>query len=77
MRANSLKSILVSTVHDSLVVDAVNDEIERVNQLMHSVFNDLPKNVLKLFGIKLPIPFPCETKMGPNMLHMEKLTNPA
>lgn len=68
--------LLVSTVHDSLVVDAPDEYIEPVGKVMYEVFRDLPINVKKLFNRELSVPFPCEVKYGPNLLEMQKLTNP-
>lgn len=65
--------LLVSTVHDSIVVDCPTARIEEVAKLFHEVFNDLPKNFQKLFNVKMPIPFPCETKFGHNLGEMEKI----
>ena len=67
--------LLVSTVHDSIVVDCPTARIEEVAKLFHEVFNDLPKNFQKLFNVKMPIPFPCETKFGHNLGEMEKLNS--
>jgi len=71
MKKNKVPGMLVSTVHDSIVADT--PEPDEVGKLMIEVFNDLPKNVEKLFGRKLAIPFPGEVKMGKNLLEMEKI----
>lgn len=76
MQALGLRSLLVSTVHDSIVVDCVNEEVDTVVKLLYQVFDDLPKNVMKLFGVDLIIPFPCEVKVGPNLHHMNKVPKP-
>jgi len=41
-----LESRLVSTVHDSLVVDAVRSELPKIHELCHGVLNNVP-DVLK------------------------------
>lgn len=63
---------LVSTVHDSIVLDAPAELVEEVSKLAIAVFDDLPKNIKKLWGITLPIPFPGEVKAGPNLMELEK-----
>ena len=73
MKKLSMKSLLVSTVHDSIVLDCPKSEVKEVSRLTISVFNDIPKNVKKLFGITLPIPFPGEVKVGHNLKEMEEL----
>lgn len=69
-KARGLKALLVSTVHDSILVDSPDSEVKEVIQLFYNVFDDIPKNVLHLFGVVLPIPFPCEVKVGNNLLSM-------
>jgi hypothetical protein len=43
-----------------------------VVEAMKETFNRLPQNMEKLWGIKSPIAFPCEVKVGPNLADMEK-----
>jgi DNA polymerase I-like protein with 3'-5' exonuclease and polymerase domains len=76
MRKLGLKSLLVSTVHDSIVVDCVPEEVSTVVELLYRVFDDLPKNIKKLFGANLLIPFPCEVKVGPNLATMSTVACP-
>jgi len=70
IKSMGLRSILVSTVHDSIVADCPQDEVDTMARLMHQVFADLPANVKKLFGRELSVKFPCEVKVGKNMLEM-------
>jgi DNA polymerase-1 len=48
MRDANLESMLVSTVHDSLVVDAKRSELPIVHEICDQVINNIP-DVLKLF----------------------------
>ena len=59
--------LLISTVHDDIKMDVPEDQVEPVAKLMYEVFDDIPKNVKKLWGIDLPIPFPCEVSAGKNL----------
>jgi DNA polymerase I-like protein with 3'-5' exonuclease and polymerase domains len=59
--------LLVSTVHDDIKMDVPEDQVEPIAKLMYQVFDDIPKNVKKLWGIDLPIPFPCEVSAGKNL----------
>ena len=72
MRAAGLKSLLVSTVHDDMKVDAPDNEVERVADMAIQVFKDIPANVKRLFNVTLPIPFPGEVSVGKDLLNMEK-----
>lgn len=67
-----LRTLLVSTVHDDIKCDAPDDEVERVADTAIEVFNDIPKNVKRLFNVDLPIPFPGEVSVGKDLLNMEK-----
>lgn len=64
--------LLVSTVHDSIVVDAPSEYTERVVNLMHQVFDDLQPNIKRLFGYDWRVPMSCEVKTGPNMKDMKE-----
>ena len=66
------KTLLISTVHDSIVLDAPGAYLEPLNAMFHSVFADIPKNVLKIFGYEWIVPLACEVKYGPNMKDMTK-----
>lgn len=73
LRNLELKALIVSTVHDSIIVDCPDEEVNEVVNVMYEVFMDIPKNVLKLWSVNLPIPFPCEVKVGPDMKNMSKV----
>ena len=65
--------LLVSSVHDSIVVDAPADMLKPVAQLFHEVFDDLQANIWRTFKYKWVVPLACEVKYGPNMKSMKKL----
>jgi DNA polymerase I len=65
---------LILTIHDSIVVDCPMDFVESTAKTMIDVFNDIPKNIEKLFHVKSPIAFPGEVKLGKNLKEMEKFT---
>ena len=64
--------LLVSSVHDSIVVDAPAYLLQEITNLFHQVFDDLAKNVKKLFDYTWETPLACEVKFGPNMKNMTK-----
>lgn len=67
--------ILISTVHDSIVVDVKDErDIQNIVNLFHQVFDDIPTNIRKLFGIDWNVPMDCECKIGLNMKDMKKVT---
>lgn len=67
-----IKGEAVNTVHDSIVCDIPSVEMERVARLFHSVFDDLPRNFHRVFGVEFNLPLRCEVKVGQNMMEMEE-----
>lgn len=65
-QAAGLTGKLISTVHDSIVADVPDNEVEQVAQLFHGVFRDLPKNISKVYNVKWNLPLVCEVQAGPN-----------
>lgn len=63
----------MSSVHDSIVVDVESKYLQIVTNLFHQVFDDLPKNIYKVFGYEWRVPLACEVKYGMNMKEMEKI----
>lgn len=64
--------LLVSSVHDSIVVDAPAQYIGQITKLFMEVFADLDKNIKRIFGYTWITPLACEVKFGMNMKLMEK-----
>lgn len=70
LRASGISGLLVSSVHDSIVVDT--KSVDKVAELMHNVFRDIPANFKKLFNYEMNVPYECEVKVGNNLTDMEK-----
>lgn len=62
-----LRSLLVSTIHDSITADSPPNEVDAVSEIFIDVFKDLPKNIEKAYGIKWSLPMLGEVSVGPNM----------
>ena len=78
MRAADLESILVSTVHDSLVLDCVRAELSKVHEIVMSVLNNFPGVFASLFGNTFDtswmiVPFTGDCEVGLNYLNMRKI----
>ncbi len=73
MEKLNIKGDLVSTIHDSITIDAPKNNVEQIVKLMYDVANDIVPNFKRLFNYDLIIPFPVEVKAGPNMKDMEKI----
>lgn len=80
MRQEGLESMLVSTVHDSLVIDSKLAEIQKVHEIVYSVFNNIPEVMRLWFGDEadlswMIVPFGGDCEMGFNYLDTKKVPN--
>lgn len=66
-KQQQVKGVLISTVHDSIVADVENGEVDKTCRMFYEVFQDLPTNFEKLFKVKYTLPLRCEVQYGPNM----------
>lgn len=62
-----LKSLLVNTVHDSIVADCPKEEVDAVSEIYLDVFKELPKRVSQAYDIDWNLPMMGEVLTGPNM----------
>lgn len=75
LKASKIPALLVSTVHDSIVVDVEEKYVPEIVALMYGVFDDLVENLNRTFkGCNWTVPLACEVKVGPNMLNMIKVS---
>ena len=78
MRAANLESILVSTVHDSLVIDCVREELPVVHQIVIDVLNNFPAVFKAVFGDDydtswMIVPFTGDCEVGEDYLTTRKI----
>jgi len=74
LKASGLPVILISTVHDSIVVDVPDEElIQPIVNMFHQVFDDIPRNIKKVFNVDWNVPMGCECKMGMDMKNMKEV----
>jgi hypothetical protein len=59
-----------------LDVDTKTVDVDKILLTMHEVFDDLPKNFEKLFGVKFNVVMACETQVGNNWEDMEVVARP-
>lgn len=64
MREAGAKSLLIGQVHDSIIFDAVDDEVGRIAKLCISVFESLPKYIEQLWGFKFNVPLTGDIEYG-------------
>lgn len=66
-RALGIRGVIINSVHDSIVCDVHPDDVIRVVNLFHEVFDDLPTNFEKMFGVEFDLPMRVEVGVGNNM----------
>lgn len=71
-KQNSIKGLLINTVHDSIVVDLDGDNVDDVVNLFKEVCVEFPDNFKKLFGQEFNLDINFEAEFGKNQLEMEK-----
>lgn len=71
MKKAQLRSKLLATVHDSILLDCPTDEVDTVVKMLHSVANDVPNNFQRLFGVVYNLPFLIECEVGNQYYPME------
>lgn len=74
LKASGIPALLVSTVHDSIVVDTPSMYVELVAKLFYEVFDDLIANIKRCFGYEWIVPLDCEVKFGMDMENTQKIT---
>ncbi len=77
IRASGIPCKWISTVHDSLVLDCESKYLQQIADIFYEVFDDLIKNIWKLFKYEWVVPLACECKFGPNMKDMSPLPRSA
>ena len=74
-KAAGFKSKLINQVHDSLIFDALRDEVKPIARLCIDVFEALPMYIEKLWGFKFNLPLTGNVDVGKNYLKMVKIKN--
>ena len=64
------KSLLINTVHDSVILDAHPDEIHHVISIIKTGFSNVKDSLLKRYDCELNVPLDFEIKKGHNWLDL-------
>lgn len=72
-REVGLKSKLVLTVHDSIVVDTHPDELNEVRDALKWAMMGVAEEVKDRFGYDMALPLDIEISVGPNWMELEEL----
>jgi DNA polymerase I-like protein with 3'-5' exonuclease and polymerase domains len=69
-----MKSCIVNSVHDSIVIDVHPNEEEQVINIIESTNKALPELITTRWGINFNVPLLLEAKIGPNWLDTKDVT---
>lgn len=65
---------LINTVHDSVVLDISSGaDLPRIIDITNSVFQDIPTNFKRLFGVEFDLPLQAEVSYGQNMKELQEI----
>jgi len=72
-RMSNLQSLVVNSVHDSIVIDIHPDEVDQVLDVIGSVNGDLKEIIDNKFKINFNVPLLLEAKVGVNWLEQQEV----
>lgn len=68
-----LQSKLISTVHDSIVADCTQEEVDLVCQIFRDEISKTPEYLSKYYGVDFNLPLLGEVSIGKNMKELEEI----
>jgi len=71
MKSRGLKSLFVCTVHDSILIDALKEEVDEILEMIFLAFDRLPSNFEKIFGKPFNVRLGVEVQVGYDWKHMQ------
>ena len=71
LRRAKLKSILINTVHDSVVLDVYPGELDQVARITHECMVNTKSEMLRRYNYIMKLDLEAELKVGPNWLDNE------
>lgn len=74
IKRQGLQGKMIGTVHDSILVDCPDDEVQAFTRIFFKVWRNIPRAFEKLFGVAYNIPCRVEVKYGHDWGTMEELT---
>jgi DNA polymerase-1 len=71
---SGLEALLISTIHDSIVADCPEKNVEAVGRILNSSVEAVPALCKTIFGYDFSLPLNAEVQFGPNKKEMKNLT---
>lgn len=73
LKQRNINALVISSVHDSIVVDCPQESVAAVVALFNEVFKDAPQLFEQWFKVKFNLPLKCEISVGNNMKDLEEI----
>jgi DNA polymerase I-like protein with 3'-5' exonuclease and polymerase domains len=73
LKERRLKSIIINTVHDSVVLDVYPDEVDSVISIIKTGFINVKDSLLTRYNCELNVPLDFEIKKGSNWLDLSTI----
>lgn len=70
LKEAGLTFLMVGTIHDSIVVDTPEANLDRVATILRQAVENVPRLCKEKFGYAFSLPLTCEVQYGPNKLDM-------
>jgi DNA polymerase I-like protein with 3'-5' exonuclease and polymerase domains len=71
IRQAGIEALLVSTVHDSIVADTPNKNVNQVAKILKESVETVPQYVKQIWNYDFSLPLTCEIQIGNNRLDMQ------
>lgn len=72
-KSSQLEGEMISTVHDSIVLDVPEKNVIPATIMFHETFRDLPQSISKAYGVNWNLPLLCEVGAGFNMKELTEV----
>jgi DNA polymerase-1 len=70
IRTSGLHALLISTIHDSIIADCPENEVEAVGRILNQAVEDVPMLCKQVYGYAFSLPLTAEVQYGPNKKQM-------
>ena len=74
MKENKVKSLMINTVHDSIVVDTHPDEVDLMIRLLRKGTSNVVESLNSFYNVEFNVPLDTDIKIGYNWLDMNEIT---
>jgi len=73
MKKNKVKSLMINTVHDSIVVDTHPDEVDLMIRLLRKGTSNVVESLNSFYNVEFNVPLDTDIKIGYNWLDMNEI----